>query len=102
MLAKYWKAAIAAVSIFGTSFLAVAADPDVQAVAPQGVSGWAASIGATLVGSWLVYLKTNQPTVEQLDAALNKLPVEDMRQVADNILAKLPADQVRRLFAKHG
>jgi hypothetical protein len=71
MLSKYYKAVIAGVAIVGTTIGTVAADPDVAAVLP---SGWGAAVAAagTVVGTWLVWLKRNEPTVAEAEEILRK------------------------------
>jgi hypothetical protein len=71
MLSKYYKAVIAGVAIVGTTIGTVAADPDVAAVLP---TGWGAVIasGGAVVGTWLVWLKRNEPTVTEAEEALRK------------------------------
>lgn len=82
-LTPYWKAATAFVAIAGTNVAAVAADPDVQAVLPQGWTGWLTAAATTIGGTWLVWLKSNQHTVESVDEAMSKLPVEDVRKLVN-------------------
>jgi hypothetical protein len=69
MFSKYYKAIIAAVAIVGTTLGTVAADPDVTAVLP---GGWGAAItaGGAVVGTWLVWLKRNEPTVAEAEKIL--------------------------------
>lgn len=71
MLSKYYKAVIAAVTIIGTTLGTVAADPDVAAVLP---SGWGAAVAAagTVVGTWLVWLKRNEPTITEAEEILRR------------------------------
>lgn len=71
MLTKYYKAVIAGVAIVGTTIGTVVADPDVAAVLP---TGWGAAVAAagTVVGTWLVWLKRNEPTVAEAEEALRK------------------------------
>lgn len=71
MLSKYYKAVIAGVAIVGTTLGTVAADQDVAAVLP---SGWGAAItaGGAVVGTWLVWLKRNEPTVAEAEEILRK------------------------------
>jgi hypothetical protein len=71
MFSKYYKAIIAAVTIVGTTLGTVAADSDITNVLP---SGWGAAVaaGGTLVGTWLVWLKRNEPTVAEAEEILRK------------------------------
>lgn len=69
MISKYYKGVLAFVGILGTSLGAIAADPDISSALP---TGWGAVVVAagSVVGTLLVVLKRNEPTVEEAEAAL--------------------------------
>lgn len=71
MIGKYYKAVIAFVAIAGTTLGSVAADPDIVGALP---TGWGAVIAGagTVVGTWLVWLKRNEPTVSEAEEILRK------------------------------
>ena len=69
MISKYWKAIIAFVGVLGTAVAATAADPTIAGVLPTGAGGWITAAGAALTTA-LVWLKANEPTVEQAEKLL--------------------------------
>ncbi|MGE2714180.1 hypothetical protein ACQI4L_08995 [Mycolicibacterium litorale] len=71
MLSRYYKSIIAGATIVGTTLGTVAADPDIAGVLP---TGWGAAIaaGGTVVGTWLVWLKRNEPTVTEAEEILQR------------------------------
>lgn len=72
MLSRYWKAIIAFVAIAGTAVGSAAVDPDITGVLPTGASGAVTAAGLA-IGTALVWLKRNAQTVEDLDAAAERL-----------------------------
>lgn len=71
MISKYYKAVIAGVSILATNFAALAADPAVAGALPENVLGYLVLAATTLGGTVLVYLKANEPTIEEAEALYN-------------------------------
>lgn len=71
MLSKYWKAVIALAAIAGTAVGTTAADPNVNAVLPEGWGAAVASAG-TAIGTFLVWLKRNEPTVKEAEEILER------------------------------
>jgi hypothetical protein len=84
-LTTKWKAIIALIGTVGTAIVAVGVDPDVvKALGEQSAtSGWSAAIIAAggIVTGWATYAKKNTPTFESVDAALESLPVEDLKAI---------------------
>jgi len=70
-MAKYWKSAIALLSILGTTLAALSANTDFTSVLPN---GWAAGLLAagTVIGTALVWLKRNEPTVTEAEEILQR------------------------------
>lgn len=84
-LTKYWKAVLAVLGTVGTAVVAVGVDPDVTGALAQNsaTSGWAAAIiaaGGAITGL-VVAAKRNTATFESVDAALESLPVEDLKAI---------------------
>lgn len=71
MVSRYWKALIAFVSILGTVVASTAASTDVAAVWPPAWGGVFAAVG-TVLGTFLVWLKSNEATVEEAEALLTR------------------------------
>ena len=89
MLGKYWKAWIALLGTVTTAVVAISVDPSVTSVLPQGWSGAVVAAGAFLT-ALLTASKANTPDIDQVDALLDKLPVEDAKAIVAKWQAKLP------------
>lgn len=72
MFSRYYKAVIAAVSIIGASVSQFAADPSISGVLPANVTQWLTMAGSTVVGTWLVWLVRNEPTVSEATELLER------------------------------
>jgi hypothetical protein len=69
-VAPYYKSVIAFVSLIGTVLVSLGANPDIAGVLPSSVTGWLASAAAVVGGTWLTWLKSNEPTVTQAEKLL--------------------------------
>lgn len=68
-ISKVYKAVIAGVTIAGTAVGSVAASPEIVGVLPTGW-GAAVAVAGTTLGTWLVWLKRNEPTVAEAEKIL--------------------------------
>ena len=80
MIGKYWKAWIALLGTVTTAVVAISVDPSVTSALPAGWSGVIVAVGASLT-AFLTAAKANTPDIEQVDAAIDKLPIEDVKAI---------------------
>lgn len=60
-MAQYWKAILAFLSLVVTNLIAIVVDPTTNALLPQTAGEWWSAILTTLVGTFVVWWKTNAP-----------------------------------------
>lgn len=66
MLSRYWKAAIAFLSLVSVTIAAFLSNPDLAGVLPPQVGAWL-TIAGVVVGTWLTWLKRNSGNVDDLE-----------------------------------
>lgn len=70
MISRYWKAVIAFASILSTALAAISVDSSIHGALPTAAQAWIVTAG-TLLGTGIVWLKRNEPTVEEAEKLLD-------------------------------
>jgi hypothetical protein len=71
MIAKYWKAVVAGLSLLSAFLTQMLADPSISGVIPQNVANWITA-GVAILGTVLTFMIRNQQTVDSIDTAIGQ------------------------------
>ena len=64
IISTNWKSILAFVALVVTNLLAVVVDPNTSAIVPQTGQQWVSAVVTTVVGTFLVWVKSNKAPVK--------------------------------------
>jgi hypothetical protein len=81
MLSRYWKAALAFLSLVSVTIVSILGNPEIADVLPAQASAYL-SVAGVVVGTWIVWLKRNTQNVADLEriAAENGFKVVELHR----------------------